>query len=77
MIYNIKGGNGKLFNIKDEAENPLSSAQCVSDVTDNESSRVADRNNFTIMKISALEIPEKGPSIKDDRCVIVGSQNRM
>nr|GEU51381.1 katanin p80 WD40 repeat-containing subunit B1 homolog isoform X1 [Tanacetum cinerariifolium] len=44
----------------------------VSDVSDNESSRVADRNTFTSMKSSDFEIPAKGPNIEDDKYVVSG-----
>ncbi|KAL8201439.1 hypothetical protein R6Q57_012778 [Mikania cordata] len=57
----------KFTNIKDEAEKPLSSVQPVSDASDFETSRVADRNNFTSMKNLAFEIPAKDSSFEDDR----------
>ncbi|PWA90139.1 transducin/WD40 repeat-like superfamily protein [Artemisia annua] len=72
MVMSKTTDSGKLLNVKDEAEKPLSSSQSVSDVSDNESSRVADRNTFTSMKSSAFEIPTKGPSIEDDRCAVSG-----
>ncbi|KAM0059565.1 putative transcription factor WD40-like family [Helianthus debilis subsp. tardiflorus] len=57
----------KFTNVKDEAEKPLSSVQSVNDASDIESSRVADRNNFTSMKSMAFEIPAKESSFADDR----------
>ncbi|XP_076921952.1 katanin p80 WD40 repeat-containing subunit B1 homolog KTN80.4-like [Bidens hawaiensis] len=66
VVLSKTSDSRKFTNIKDEAEKPLSSVQSVSDPSDVESSRVADRNNFTSMKNLAFEIPAKESSFEDD-----------
>lgn len=68
MVLSKTPDSRKFSNIKDEVEKPLSSVQSVNDVSDTESSRVADRNTFTSTKGLAFEIPVKEPSFEENRC---------
>ncbi|KAI3812310.1 hypothetical protein L1987_17017 [Smallanthus sonchifolius] len=67
IVMSKTSDSRKCTNIKDEAEKLSSSVQPVSDASDIESSRVADRNNFTSMKNLAFDIPAKESSFEDDR----------
>ncbi|KAI3728586.1 hypothetical protein L6452_17224 [Arctium lappa] len=72
MLLSKTSDSRKFSNIKDEVEKPLSSVQSVSDISDTESSRVADRNTFISMKDTSFVIPAKEPNLEDDRCFVSG-----
>ncbi|XP_071702027.1 katanin p80 WD40 repeat-containing subunit B1 homolog KTN80.4-like isoform X2 [Rutidosis leptorrhynchoides] len=64
MVQSKTPDSRKFSNLKDETDKPLSS---VNDVSDTESSRIADRNGFTSPKGLAFEIPAKEPSFEENR----------
>ena len=76
MLISKTSDSRKFSNIKDEVEKPLSSVQSVSDVSDTESSRVAERNTFTSMKDTGLVIPGKESNFDDDRCFVSGKSEQ-
>ncbi|XP_071692470.1 katanin p80 WD40 repeat-containing subunit B1 homolog KTN80.3-like [Rutidosis leptorrhynchoides] len=64
MVLSKSPDSRKFLNIKDEADKSLSSVNNVSDV---ESSRVAERNAFTSTKGLAFEIPAKETSFEENK----------
>lgn len=69
MVLSKTSDSRKFSNVKDEGEKAGSS---VSDVSDSESSRVADRSGFTSMKDSSFVIPAKDTSFEDERSSVSG-----
>lgn len=72
MVLSKTSDSRKFSNAKDEGEKPLASGHSVSDLSDTESSRVADRSGFTSMKESGFGNPAKETSFEDDRSSVSG-----